>query len=335
MFDLPLSWNSIFIPFVNPRKVIYGYQCDFNNKAYSIYITDFKNVWLERLSKQDIIDKANSYGIEDTEDEKLHYLLEVLRNGVECGDVDKTLLFSITKINRTMSDNENTIQAKFTGEIDWDFSVVKQSPSNAIDVISQINFQQFENHNYLNYKVEQLERLINIKDHYIIYLSENYKAINGDELIKKYRKNNKADAKYLHKYDRKLWSRKTENSYMDVVKKEQNSNENWYDKVWLSIEKSINDKRSWIFSKTFAADTSNEPIHIKQETDESLELSEDKPTPIIKKESSDISPKKRPVVRKIGIIGPRKRKLESSTNNAQNVSVNDDANKRLTIIKEE
>ena len=59
------------------------------------------------------------------------------------------------------------------------------------------------------------------------------------------------------------------------------------------------------------------------------------PRQLSRKKVSDISPKKRPVVRKIGIIGPRKRKLESSTNNAQTVSVNDDANKRLTIIKEE
>lgn len=335
MFDLPLSWNSIIILFVNPRKVIYGYQCDFDNKTYSIYITDFKNVWLERLSKQDIIDRANSYGIEDTEDEKLHYLLEVLRTGIECGDADKTLLFSIMNINETRSNNENAIHVKFNGEISWDFSVEKQSPSNAIDLLSQINFQQFENHNYLNYKIEQLERLVNIKDHYTVYLSENYKAINGDELIRKYKKNNKTDAKYLHKYDRKSWNRQTENSYMDLVKKEQNSSENWYDKVWLSIEKSINDKRSWLFSKTLTAEASHGPIHIKQETDESLDLSDDKPAPVIKKENSDISPKKRPVVRKIGIIGPRKRKLGSSTNNNQSVSINDNANKKLTIIKKE
>lgn len=335
MFDLPLSWNSILISSVNPRNVIYGYQCDFNNKVYSVYITDFKNVWLECLSKQDIIAKANGYGIQDTEDEKLDYLLEVLTNGFKCEDADKTLLFSMAKINETVIDTENIIRVNFNGEIEWDFSVVKQPPATAIDIISQINFQQFENHNYLNYKVEELERLVNIKDHYIVYLTENYKAINGDELIKKYRKNNKSDAKYLHKYDREVWNRKMENSYLDIIQRKQYATENWYDKLWVSIEKSINDKRCWVFSKTFAANTSSEPIYIKQETDDQLRLLEDKPEPAIKKKNNEISPRKRPVARKIGILGHRKRKQEKSINNAHDSSVNDNASNKLTFIKKE
>lgn len=336
MFDLPLSWNSIIIPFANPRKVIYGYQCDFNNKEYSIYVTDFKNVWIEELSKQNIIERANSYGIEDTEDEKLYYLLEVLKNGVESRDADKPLLFSVDEINRAELLKENAILGKFNGEIEWDFTIRKQPPSVAIDVISQINFQQCENHNYLNYKIEQLERLINIKDHYISFLSENYKAINGDQLIKKYRKNNKADAKYLHKYDKTLWSRNTENSYKDVVTKKQNSNENIDDRVWSSIEKSINDKSSWIFSKTVEEGLSSEPINIKQEAGELLESSNGKNPPIIKKEEdNETFPRKRPVVRKIGIIGSRKRKQERSTKNVQSVPLKEDANNGLSAIKEE
>ena len=335
MFDLPLSWNSIIIPFANPRKVIYGYQCDFNNKGYSIYITDFKNVWIETLSKKGIIEKVNSYGIEDTEDEKLHYLLEVLKNGVESRDADKTLVFSIDEVNRTEFHKEGIIYGKFNGEIEWDFSMVKQPPSVAIDVISQINFQQCENHNYLNYKIEQLERLIGIKDQYITFLSENYKAINGDQLIKKYRKNNKTDAKYLHKYDKTLWSRSTENSYKDIMREKQNANDNIDDRVWTSIEKSINDKSSWIFSKTVEAGPSNEPIHIKQENDELIELPDITPSQIIKREDSEGFPRKRPVVRKIGIIGPRKRKQERSIKKAKTLPLKDDANSKLSTIKEE
>lgn len=311
MFDLPLSWNSIIIASANPRKVIYGYQCDSYNKEYSIYITDFKEVWVEVLSKHEIIQKANSYGIEDTEDLNLDYLLDELSKGFY-EDNSKTLLFSFQKTNTCLDDK---ICIKFNNDFEWDFLATKQSLSVSISLLSQINFQQFENHNYLKFKNEELVKVIQIKDHYIKYLTENYKAINGDELMKKYMKNNRASSKYANKYDEALCTPEIQKAYLDKVKQRKLLTKDSHDELWVQIEKSIKDKSSWVFSKAFEPDVSKKPTFIKLESELTLSDKHDKPEIFIKQEENElgipikqenvVSPRKR--VKKFGTIGPRKR----------------------------
>lgn len=312
MFDLPLTWNSATIQATDPQKVIYGYQCNLDKHYYYVYITDFKDVWLETLSRLEIIEKANAYGMEDLNDESLCYLLDTLKKGFDSEERNTILQFSF---GSKETDPEKPIHVKFNRDIDWEFSLSKQDSKTAFDIVSYINFQQFENHNYFKHKIDELEKMIEVKDHYIVYLTENYKALNGDELMKKYRKNNKMDVEYIHKYNKAYWSEKVQKSYAATLGRRKYLKKSSNDKLWTHINNSLEDKEAWIFSKLFdllfSEELSPEPRFIKEE----LPNRTSNPVKIEDDSDTSSSSKKRPVVRKIGIIGPRKRKRPISNHN--------------------
>ncbi|KAM9932953.1 hypothetical protein OXX80_007422 [Metschnikowia pulcherrima] len=55
------------------------------------------------------------------------------------------------------------------------------------------------NHSYSVFREHQLENLIRVRDDYTLYLEENYKTVNGTELMDKYRRQHPGSAKLLER----------------------------------------------------------------------------------------------------------------------------------------
>lgn len=157
--------------------LIYGIDIDQSNQSYKFYATNFGCVWVELLQTDDIIQRANSLGMEDVKKggKFLNVLLETL--DAEAGNPQSVSIKLGTDYVKLTMQSE---------DLHWNFMALKQDPSTANEVYVKLNFQLFTQLDFLLYRIRALEKLINGKDHYINFLSENYKAVNGDELIKRY-----------------------------------------------------------------------------------------------------------------------------------------------------
>ncbi|CAH2355588.1 hypothetical protein CLIB1423_29S00496 [[Candida] railenensis] len=89
--------------------------------------------------------------------------------------------------NVTLKLESQQLIVTLTGDITWNFHAIEQTPSEAVNFFVQFNTQLFSKVDFLQYKVSVLEEALQSKDHYISFLTENYRAVNGDELLKRYR----------------------------------------------------------------------------------------------------------------------------------------------------
>ncbi|ODV67670.1 hypothetical protein HYPBUDRAFT_122317, partial [Hyphopichia burtonii NRRL Y-1933] len=194
--SLPSKW---YLREQDNERYIYGIDCDSSNQSYNIFCTNFTSTWAERLSKGEIISKADDSGIR-IDDEGLTLLIETF--SLSKGDLNEYIEFRWTP---DASLNGLEIKFKKSGYFDWTFDLTKLSDLNHIIFMEALNYQQFVNHDFLLHKIKEFEKMIESKDQFIYYLSENYISLNGDEMIKKYKKNNQANADSLDKYDKQKW----------------------------------------------------------------------------------------------------------------------------------
>lgn len=305
LLNFPPNWEITTIKTWSARKLIYGYGYNLENFSYSVYATDFFNVWMEHLSQPNIIEKASSYGIEDLCEEKLRVLLSTLAENFDSTTKKGELVFSVSSTDQSNIGTEIVIKSE--AKINWEFSLGILSSKKAATFFSEYARQQHENHVYLRYHINNLDKVINEKDRYIDYLSVNYKAINGDELIKKYMNNNKYAKKYIEKYDEKYWNNKTKTTYQRNSRERSMFPKSPLDREWDSIIQVISDKQVW---RSTSETMANNPSGLNNPKDAKLEAQSSfhKKKPIIRHEQSEsIEGNSKPRGR-LGIIGLRKRK---------------------------
>ncbi|CCE86371.1 Piso0_004856 [Millerozyma farinosa CBS 7064] len=311
MLEIPRTWFSTSLSSQGTEKVklLYGYEFSSESKSYLICTTDLKNVWIERLNKSQIIKKAKRFGIEDLGD-KIEDLLTVFSEGFGARSKDKTLKF---EINDRSLGATNVINIVFEQDVQWRFELERQSCQIATEFFASMNMQQFRNHVFLDYKVQQLEKAIKDKDHYILYLEQNYKAVNGNEIIRKFHRMNENQYTFAKPFDMEEWNQKTEISY--TRSSADDSDEPEKTAIWRYIEESISDQNTWRVAQPFPAiepqdDTMKEADHspIKLEPYE-LHVPPVKEDPERNARVEDYSPtKKKSPIKRSGLTSPRKRR---------------------------
>ncbi|KAK7684098.1 hypothetical protein QCA50_012740 [Cerrena zonata] len=167
-----------------------------------------------------------------------------------------------------------------------------------------LNYQQFVNHDFLLHKIKEFEKMI----------EKNYISLNGDEMIKKYKKNNQANADSLDKYDKQKWDLKVYESFKHAFAGKKSENDKFVDSIILSID----DEYSWNTNSLFksTAYSPKDPMFKKENSDGELPKSglQDNNN-FIKSESleclnenlNEPSPSKR-TKKRIGLLPRKKRK---------------------------
>ncbi|CCE85273.1 Piso0_004856 [Millerozyma farinosa CBS 7064] len=312
MLEIPRTWFSTSLSSQGTEKVklLYGYEFSGESKSYLICTTDLNDVWIERLNKSQIIKKAKRFGIEDLSD-KVEDLLAVFSEGFGSRSKNKTLKFEINDQSLGATDVINII---FAQDIQWRFELQKQSHQIATEFFASMNIQQFRNHAFLDYKIQQLERAIKDKDHYILYLEQNYKAVNGNEIIRKFHRMNENQVTFAKPFDMEEWHKKVGLSYKPRYSSDE-SDGSEKTTMWRQIEESVSNQDTWRLTQPPPAiqpleDTKNEAdhSHVKLEPYK-LHVPPVKEEPDRDAKDDDYSPtKKKSPIKKSGLTSPRKRR---------------------------
>ncbi|CUM64156.1 uncharacterized protein PRCAT00001748001 [Priceomyces carsonii] len=284
MLELPDIWYPSSFKSICPPNFIYGLRINKETNSYCFYITNFSDAWVEATSEEDLLEKAGSLGYEDLDDDALKNLLETLGEGSCDNTKGKALNFTTLSLSR-----EDIIISLSFKELLWNFKLKKQLQEYLTELLSALNFQQFRNHNYLQHDINYLKKLIKLKDLYMSYLTENLKLSHGNEIIKRYSKNNRSEYAALKEFNDSEWAKTTENRYFEELKVIENADASFEDRQWKQLEEALVLEKSWKFSN-------------------GLELGETKSkdvAPIQVRKKIDVSPRRKKPKR-IGVLRNRR-----------------------------
>lgn len=267
MVELPLSWNRSRSEQLQPSNIIFGFIYDENDHTYGLYITNFKNVWSEVLTRNQLLQKAGSFGLERLTDSQVVDLLKSLKSAIN--DLKEIPLEGFDSKNGSM---KLTIRIE---ELSWPFELLKRTDNESVQFLAALNFQQFSIQNSLNYKVADLQRIMKKKDYFIKFLSENFKSSHGDELIRKFRKNHHSDIESLDPFNEEKWKMNSDSRYLKGLKKTLKVDTEIL--IWEFINSSINNKGNWCLANSYL----NKPQGNKSKTDSNVPDANQEPIPSI------------------------------------------------------
>lgn len=201
---------------------------------YAVYASDLNSVWVSCPSEEEVYEKANLLGIANFNDSKLKFFLDELVKIY--GSESPPLLIS------KESDVLFTIEAEVSDNIKWNFQLKLADSSVTAEFFKNTCISGFANHSFLVYKISQLENLIKARDKYTLYLEENYKTVNGTELMQKYKRQHLDDALLLMKYDRDNTNKRIRNLYRRLLSKHLQKGENL---IWDKVAISLKDISTW------------------------------------------------------------------------------------------
>lgn len=158
-------------------------------------MTDLDSCYYECLSKTQIVDRAHLQSIEDLDDKKLLYLLTACKDSVE-------------KEHFHLTRNRPGWELKISEPIEWKFLLRNASLEETSKFFGQLNRQHFRKEALMMHRMDKLQQLLDVRDYYIMFLSQNLKSINGGEVIRKFNRNFKDQSKLLQlkKEDWQKWS---------------------------------------------------------------------------------------------------------------------------------
>lgn len=226
----PKEWRSITIAGVH---YLYGITA-LGNPPYAVYVSDMTSVWFTSPSKKEVYEKAIAHGISDFDDSKLAFFVGELVKLF--GAQSQSLRFS------RKSDVLFTIDVTVAENIPWTFQLKLADASETASFFRSLCLSSFANHGYLVYKVSQLEHLIRARDKYTMYLEENYKTVNGMELMEKYKRQHVDDARLLAKYERESSNLRIRSMYRNYLTKKNLDIES---QVWDNINVALKDTSTW------------------------------------------------------------------------------------------
>lgn len=212
------------------------YMCGLVEGAlYSLYITNMKLVWQDAPSIEQVHRKALQKGLTDFDHEKRRILISNLATAVResCGEV--TFSFSSPLLIRA--------KAKISETLSWNFGADLCDPQKTATFYRDLCFQMLANHSYSLFREHQLENLVRVRDDYTLYLEENYKTVNGTELMDKYRRQHPDSAKLLERDSKSDLDSKMTFLYSDYLGKSKAQNpQSW---PWKDLELMARRQEEW------------------------------------------------------------------------------------------
>ncbi|KAI3405146.2 hypothetical protein KGF56_002102 [Candida oxycetoniae] len=196
---LPIRWHSTSLNFIQPPKVIYGFHSEQKEPRSSLYLTNFKKVWAQVLNREEMIAKAKSLGIDEVNNKVLAELVNAIEPQMA---------------SRLSFDQKGPIiLVKVDIGVNWTFDLQELSPTETIEFLAKLNYQQFANTCFLNFQICKLKSIIDVKDSYARFVATNFEQSHGNHLLKTYRKNNIGDAESIDTFDQSEWQEKATNEY--------------------------------------------------------------------------------------------------------------------------
>lgn len=167
-----------------------SYLCGFMDvgPTFEVYVGDMENVWRHSPSEEDIREKAALASISDFDSERYSYLIGCFRAAF--AEPQKNLTFELR-------DSTMRIETIISDGLTWVFCLKKCLLSESTFFYRDLCLLSFGGYSFLQYKARKLQEMVQTQLKYALYLEENYKTINGTELIDKYRRQHPAEAKYL------------------------------------------------------------------------------------------------------------------------------------------
>lgn len=163
-------------------------MCGFAAAApYAVYVTDFVCLWYDAPTPQDVTAEARRLGVLDFTTGHLDRLVSDLAQHFD-------------EVSVAANDGKDSLRATVALSLSlaWRFSLPRASPERAASFFAALAARQLVNHDYLLSTLRAMEAVVAAKDNYITYLEENYKTINGSDLLDKYRKQHPSELNMLN-----------------------------------------------------------------------------------------------------------------------------------------
>lgn len=213
------------------------------------------DVWKHTPDASEIRDSALSANISDFNSETLNYLVRRFLELFACPQTNLT--FKVTDPNME-------IHLKISENLTWKFVLTKCLDSENSRFFRDFCLLSFNAYSILQHKAAKLEEVIHIQQKYALYLEENYKTVNGTELMDKYKRQHPEDAKHLLEFDSQQFETFCRNEYtkQSLAKSAK--------QTWSKIKLALQDN-SWIHEKS---DLMQEDMGIKIKKEKNASLDE-------------------------------------------------------------
>lgn len=205
------------------------------NPPYAVYLSDMRSVWFTSPTEKEVNDKARAHGISDFNEAKLAFFV---------GELVK--LFGAQSLSLTFSRKSRvlfTIDVQVAENLPWTFQLKLADASETASFFRNVCVSTFANHSYLVFKISQLEHLIRARDKYILYLEENYKTVNGRELMDKYKRQHVGDARLLAPYEREPSNQRIKSLYRKYLSTQKHLDPET--RIWDNINVALKDDSTW------------------------------------------------------------------------------------------
>ncbi|OBA16993.1 hypothetical protein METBIDRAFT_17472, partial [Metschnikowia bicuspidata var. bicuspidata NRRL YB-4993] len=185
---LPLVWNQTLM---DNKYYMFGFS---RFALCTFYVTDLVLVWADTPATEDIYKKALERGISGFDEEKRSILMCNLAAAVS--ESPSHIRFSCPSLQTIAA------EVKLSENLSWSFNADLCDSRVSSDFFRGLCCQSLANHGLSLYRGFQMENMIRTRDEYILYLEENYKTVNGTELMSKYRRQHAGSASILLRYSK-------------------------------------------------------------------------------------------------------------------------------------
>ncbi|CCH41897.1 Zinc metalloprotease [Wickerhamomyces ciferrii] len=234
--NLPRKWNVLNID--SPKKYYYGVDFSTEKIHYSLYITDFSNVWISDVDEEKLHFKAIQNGIEtESINGVYHTLISTFENNFNSEDVETRVDMNEMKIDKgiPLELRLNLVKVYSNAELNWNFDLVILPDSSAITILRNLIFHLSTIIFSLNEYKNDLIKVVEHKDSAIRFLGESIEGMNGGHLVSRWAPKNSSNAQSLHSFKKEkfdnLWREKKlpqiEDQYIWNVLDSNTSNSTW------------------------------------------------------------------------------------------------------------
>lgn len=194
----PANWTTVDS---ENGPLICGISCDPASIACAVYVSDLERCFCESLTREEIVARARGEGIEDLRQRDLEFLLSGCQQAVDSG---------AAKIG--CNTLEWTVETK--DPVEWTFRLHQASVESTASFFRKLNSQNFQREALLLHRINRLHLLLEVRDYYIMFLTQNLRSINGDEVLAKFQRNFK-DHNGLLLLKKEDWAEWSEQGFHD------------------------------------------------------------------------------------------------------------------------
>lgn len=179
---MPTSWSEVA---VNEKRVVVGFQ----SAPYALYVTDWASVWTHVPTPDELAGMAEDAGILDFDTEKYNYLVAQLAAAF----AEKSVLYAQPAPQTIVA------TAQISDQVTWTLDAGLASDAAAKGFFRDMLAMGYTQAMFFEFELQRLHAVVAAKERYITYLEENYKTVNGSELIDKYKRQHKSQRGHLDK----------------------------------------------------------------------------------------------------------------------------------------